>query len=80
MDALARLNQTFEGQPETTSGTATVTNAAAGTFGDGRHKITVNWLGSTFDAAYLASYTPAVNDNVIFHKSGSSFFVLGKAA
>ena len=80
MDALARLNQTFDGPAETTSGTAQVTNPSAGTFADGRRKITVNWLGSTIDASYLAVYTPAANDFVIFQKSGSSFFVLGKAA
>lgn len=80
MDVIARLEDASRVDPESWTGTATVTNAAAGTFPDGRRRITVKWQGTTYDAAYLASYTPAVGDKVSFLKSGPSFFVLGEAA
>lgn len=80
MDVLDRLEAASQPIPSTAMGNATVTNAAAGTFTDGRKKITVSWLGTTFDAAYDASYTPATNDVVTFIKAGSSFYVIGKPA
>lgn len=80
MDVVARLEEASRVDPETWTGTAEVTNAAAGTFPDGRRTITVRWQGSEYDAAYGAWYTPAAGDHVTFLKSGSSFFVLGEAA
>jgi len=80
VDIVARLGDASEPDPESWIGTATVTNASAGTFTDGRRKITVNWQGALFDSGYLASYTPAVGDNVTLLRSGSSFFVIGEAA
>lgn len=80
MDIIAKLGAASEPDPESWTGTAQVTNAAAGLFPDGRRRITVKWQGTTYDAAYLASYTPAVGDKVSFLKSGPSFFVLGEPA
>lgn len=80
MDALDRLDQTFDGSGDTWIGPATVTNAAAGTFPDGRLKITVDWNGTSVDARYNAAYTPVNGDVITFLKSGSSFWVLGKSA
>lgn len=67
-------------EPPLTGGNATVTDAAAGTFTDGRKKITVTWQGMSIDCAYLAAYTPALDDVVMFVKAGGSFLVLGKPA
>lgn len=80
MDILDRLQAASVPLPDTAMGNATVTNAAAGTFSDGRKKITVNWLGTSCDCAYDASYTPALNDVVTFLKAASSFYVIGKPA
>jgi hypothetical protein len=68
------------GDPGSWCGTATVTNAAAGTSGDGRKLITVDWQGTSVTCGYLAAYTPAVGDHVTFLKAGASFLVLGKPA
>ncbi len=78
-DVIDRLEEASEPRRETWSGTVTVT-ATGGAFPDGRQKITVSWLEQDVDCAYLASYTPAIGDHVIFLKNGSSFFVLGPAA
>jgi len=80
VDIVARLEDVAQSEPESWIGTATVTNASAGTFTDGRRKITVNWQGALFDSGYLASYTPANGDTVSFLKAGSSFLVLGEPA
>lgn len=81
VDIIDRLDATIPlPNNESSFGTAQVTNAATGTFPDGRKKITVSWLGTSVDCSYLAAYTPALNDIVTFLKSGSSFLVLGKPA
>lgn len=80
MDVLDRIEQASTPQPATWCGDATVTDAAAGTFADGRKKITVDWQGASLDCAYLDSYTPADGDQVTFLKSGSTVYVLGKTA
>lgn len=80
MDVIARLEEASQPDPGSWIGTAVVTNASAGTFPDGRQKITVDWQGAEFDVGYLASYTPAIGDNVSFLKAGSSFLVLGQPA
>jgi hypothetical protein len=80
VDIISRLAGAGDEEPESWIGTATVTNASAGTFPDGRRRITVNWQGALFDCGYLASYTPAVGDNVSFLKAGPSFLVLGEPA
>lgn len=81
MDIVDRLdNALSEPSGGTWIGNATVSNAATGTFPDGRRKITVIWRGASIDCGYNAAYTPAVGDHVTFLKSGSSFWVLGKSA
>ena len=80
MDIVDRLDAAGKPLPNTSMGNAKVTNPAAGTFPDGRRKITVSWLGVSCDAAYDASYTPTLNDIVTFLKAGSSFYVIGKPA
>jgi hypothetical protein len=67
-------------EPDHWAGTATVSNAAAGTTADGRKLIGITWQGVAHTCCYLASYTPAMNDNVVFIKSGGSVMVLGKPA
>jgi hypothetical protein len=79
-DILDDLENASGPEPETWIGTAVVTNPAAGTFPDGRLTVTVNWQGTPVTCAYLASYTPVVNDLVTFLKSGASFLVLGSPA
>lgn len=69
-----------DGDPGAWAGTATVTNAAAGTTTDGRKLITVTWQGVAVTCGYLAAYTPVVNDHVTFLKDGGNFLVLGKPA
>ena len=66
--------------PESWSGTATVTATSSGTTSDGRRLITVSWNNTSVKCCYLASYTPVLNDHVLFLKSGASFLVLGKPA
>ena len=80
IDRLADANRPNSQHPPATGGSATVTNAATGTFPDGRKKITVSWQGVSIDCAYLASYTPATSDVVAFLKVGASYLVLGKPA
>lgn len=79
-DVVRRLAADDPNDDETWSGTATVTNAAAGTASDGRKLITVEWRDTPTDCAYLASYTPAVGHAVVFIKDGPSMFVLGRPA
>lgn len=79
-DVVRRLAADDPNDEDTWAGTATVTNAAAGTTSDGRKLITVAWRGTSSDCAYLASYTPAVGHAVVFIKDGPSVFVLGRPA
>lgn len=79
-DVVRRLAADDPNNRQTWAGTATVTNAAAGTAPDGRKLITINWLGTATNCAYLASYTPTVNDPVVFIKDGPVLFVLGRPA
>ena len=78
-DVVDRLAAPDPDPPEW-AGTATVSNAAKGTLSDGRKLITVTWQGVDVDCTYLAAYTPAAGDHVLFLRSGGSFVVLGKPA
>jgi hypothetical protein len=80
VDIVSQLGEALTPQPETWIGVARVTNASAGTFPDGRRKITVDWQGTSIDTAYNAAYTPALDDWVTFLKADSSYWVVGKSA
>ena len=56
----------------------TVTSVVAGAAADGSALATVNWRTTPVQAAYLASYTPAVGHQVAVYNQGGTLLILGR--
>jgi hypothetical protein len=59
---------------------AVVTDVTTYTAADGNPVCVVRWRGATIRAAYLSTYTPAVDDVVVLLIQGATRFILGTLA
>lgn len=60
-------------------GAAQVTAVAAGAAADGNALVSIDWCGTTTEAAYLASYgSPAVGHTVLVLAQGPQLVILGR--
>jgi hypothetical protein len=67
-----------QGAPYCWTEPATVTSVVNGAAADSNALVTVNWRGALQQAAYLASYTPAVGHTVIVVYQDGELTILGR--